>query len=775
MKKSFLFAAIVVFSVVACQKERPVAQEGNYTIRASRESSVDTRSTISDKGAFAWSAGDAIGLWNGKKFIKLTTNASGATADFTGTMVGTAQSYAVFPFALNANVESGTLKVTLPSSYEWKEGETNSPMLAECGENPTSLSFKHLGGLVKVSIKNVPADATKFVLTADKDIAGEYSVENIEGTNIIKSTSTEANNSVAFTFTAGIAKEMVFYVPVPVGEYKFTVALHKDDGTQLWSFDGSSINKVNRAKFILMPELTIVNIPATGEDHSGVVKESETAEVYRITTADGLVYAAANLFAQKKDGVYNIAADLDMTDKSYVAPKIDNEAGNFTLNGNGKTISNLGDRLIAETGSAKTVTIKDLTLDKANISVENIGTNATQGVAAFIGYAGTSENIVLENCHLSNSSIEANSSKWIGGLIGYAAGFNEAGNGPVFETVKITNCSVKGSTFLGGDSSVGSVIGHGIGDAATLVLIDNVKVSNNTISGTNDNKLGSVFGTVGSEVDPTAWNGNANGVHLDNSTIGENTVGGNKVSGLNKLYGRNFCNLWIDGSLLKTVSSQEGLNDAAKTPKTTIKLAAGTYSLTSDVADGVTFEGKGDGSAIIEINQAVALHGKNVSFRGVTVKSPNSNYTGIQHAKSVKYENCIIEGQPFSYAEDAVYEWCTFVQTSRDAYNIWTYGSKNITFRSCKFQCSGKSVLIYNEGTLAAGTVNFNDCEFTATDSVTGKAAIEIDSTFSSYEVNITNCTQQGFANGSVSGNPLWNKKKGDKTVKIVVDGTPVL
>ena len=267
MRKTFLIAAAAVLSIVACQKEMPVAPEGNYTVRASRESAAGTKSTVSDDGAFAWSAGDAIGLWNGKKFCKLTTkNGGSSTAVFGETMEGTAQSYAVFPFALNAKVESGTVKVTLPSSYEWKSGETNSPMLAECGENPSSLTFKHLGGLVKVSVKNVPADAAKFVLTADKDIAGEYSVTADGENKIIKTAGDGAGKSVEFTFTAGNATEMAFYVPVPVGDYKFTVALQKEDGTQLWSYGGASVNSVTRAKFIIMPELTLTTIPGTGED-----------------------------------------------------------------------------------------------------------------------------------------------------------------------------------------------------------------------------------------------------------------------------------------------------------------------------------------------------------------------------------------------------------------------------------------------------------------------------------------------------------------------------
>ena len=223
------------------------------------------------------------------------------------------------------------------------------------------------------------------------------------------------------------------------------------------------------------------------------------------------------------------------------------------------------------------------------------------------------------------------------------------------------------------------------------------------------------------------------------------------------------------------VVNQEGLATAVTTPNSTVKLEAGTYTLPSTVGDGVTIEGPADGSVVISVPTAVAYHDKDIAFKGVTVKSPNGNYIGIQHAASVKYENCVIEGQPFSYAKTAVYEGCTFEQTSNDAYNIWTYASADITFKDCIFNCAGKSVLIYNEGALESGKVTFNGCEFHASESVTGKAAIEIDSRFTSYVVRITDCTQNGFSNGSVSGNPLWNKKQGEKSVTIVVDGTQVL
>ena len=151
-----------------------------------------------------------------------------------------------------------------------------------------------------------------------------------------------------------------------------------------------------------------------------------------------------------------------------------------------------------------------------------------------------------------------------------------------------------------------------------------------------------------------------------------------------------------------------------------------------------------------------------------------TNYQGMQHSSNLEFNNCVIVGQPFGYAAGLVYNKCTFKQTSPGAYNIWTYGANPVTFNDCVFESAGKSVLIYNEGALVTGVNKFNNCKFVASQKVAGKAAIEIDQTFTNYEVEINGCTATGFDNGSVSGNSLWNNKKGivaGKTLVVKVDG----
>lgn len=224
-------------------------------------------------------------------------------------------------------------------------------------------------------------------------------------------------------------------------------------------------------------------------------------------------------------------------------------------------------------------------------------------------------------------------------------------------------------------------------------------------------------------------------------------------------------------------STQAEMTAAASQPNTVVKLAAGnSYTLSATPADGVVFSS--DDAATTTVKIPAAVTATNVSFENVTVESPNDNYIGIQHATTVKYKGCVITGQPFSYAADASYEDCKFVQTVSGSYNIWTYGSSNITFTRCAFSCAGKSVLIYNEGTITGQTATFQDCTFNASAPATGKAAIEIDSSLPAgvgtpYKVVINNCTATGFANGSVSGNSLWNEKRGTKAT-VIVDGVTV-
>ena len=236
-------------------------------------------------------------------------------------------------------------------------------------------------------------------------------------------------------------------------------------------------------------------------------------------------------------------------------------------------------------------------------------------------------------------------------------------------------------------------------------------------------------------------------------------------------------------------STQEELNAALNNPtdangnptsKIAVDLKKGSYTLPGDKMDNKEISITGTKDTVIDLTSGTAAHNASITMEGVKVKSTNGNYTGIKHAAATIFKDCVIEGQPFLYAKDAQYINCTFNQTSSNAYNVWTYGAENVLFKDCTFKCAGKSVLIYNEGSINGQTVEFKNCKFNATTPVTGKAAIEIDSSLLGngiYTVIIDQATADnvtGFDRGSESQNSLWNNKKGTKAT-VIVAGTTVL
>ena len=226
-----------------------------------------------------------------------------------------------------------------------------------------------------------------------------------------------------------------------------------------------------------------------------------------------------------------------------------------------------------------------------------------------------------------------------------------------------------------------------------------------------------------------------------------------------------------------TIATVLAANSAATEVAMNLPASETAYTLPGDKMQNKTVTITGTKDTVIDLTAGTAAHGASITMEGVTVESTNGNYTGIQHSTATIFKDCVIKGQPFLYAKDAQFINCTFEQNSSDAYNVWTYGAGSVLFKDCTFNCAGKSVLIYNEGSLASQNVEFQNCKFNASAPVAGKAAIEIDCTFTSYNVVIDKATADNvtnFADGSKSGSPVWNVKKGDKPTTVTVAGAVV-
>ena len=169
------------------------------------------------------------------------------------------------------------------------------------------------------------------------------------------------------------------------------------------------------------------------------------------------------------------------------------------------------------------------------------------------------------------------------------------------------------------------------------------------------------------------------------------------------------------------------LNEAIANGETYIVVAPGNYSLPTTDSD-ITLVGGRD--TVITINKPKA---NKITIQGVTVVG-SGNYTGIQHSDTVVYENCLIKGVQFLYANKVVFNNCTFDLTEKADY-IWTYGAKDVEFNNCTFNTAGKAILIYTEAASHVTNVSVKGCTFNATASALAggnvAAAIEIDSSLS--------------------------------------------
>ncbi len=231
----------------------------------------------------------------------------------------------------------------------------------------------------------------------------------------------------------------------------------------------------------------------------------------------------------------------------------------------------------------------------------------------------------------------------------------------------------------------------------------------------------------------------------------------------------------VKGASAVADTQGELTNAINQNSEVTVKLTkADTYDLPEMGDKEVSIIGTKD--TVIDMKNKINK-AKSISFEGVTVNFGANDYCGFQHTGKLTYRDCTITGKQFLYGDEVEFNNCVFEQDIAD-YNVWTYGAGKVLFKDCTFNCAGKSVLIYNEGSINGQTVEFKNCKFNASAPVAGKAAIEIDSSLlrnGIYTVIIDQATAdsvRGFGTGSASNSTVWNNKKGTKATVIVAGST---
>ena len=305
-KTTILLAAAALIAFCACSRE-PAAPEnaapGAISLNLGAEDPA-TRVTFENDITFKWSEGDRVGAYMYSTTLpntgigegtygpwiapfNLVSGAGTGSGEFTfeiaypenGEKVG---HVAMYPFTANAaweyqseyDEDNATLRFNLPD--KWKdlpnlEG-VRIPMVANLDSNERPFVFRHVGGAVKVTLKNVPAGARYFKLSADKNLSGIFVISQDEiGHGALRGEGTAQYVELQLAEGAGKALESVdIYFPVPTGTFTFNLGIYGDGVTYLEKW-GTTPNTIARGQILRMPAVDL-NGSGGGQGGNGPVE-----------------------------------------------------------------------------------------------------------------------------------------------------------------------------------------------------------------------------------------------------------------------------------------------------------------------------------------------------------------------------------------------------------------------------------------------------------------------------------------------------------------------
>ena len=229
MKTRYILMSVAAAAMtfVSCVKDNVSDSVfSDVTLNAVTEGG-QTKTALTGFADVVWSTGDKIAVWDGTAFTDFTlvSGEGTASADFSGTLAaGKTATAAVYPAAAKGSDMSA---VKYPAEYTYSEMGVNAPMVADVAEG--LLEFKHVGGVAKFDVYNIPATAAAFVFTANSKITGDFTV-----TSGAVATSGTTPESVKINFTPGSMKSATFMVPLPTGTYNgFSVKFVDAQGAEV--------------------------------------------------------------------------------------------------------------------------------------------------------------------------------------------------------------------------------------------------------------------------------------------------------------------------------------------------------------------------------------------------------------------------------------------------------------------------------------------------------------------------------------------------------------
>lgn len=361
MKKILL--ALCTVLLVACTDENDYggSVNGNNVLRARIESTEEIESRVAINGnSVCWEESDYIGVYG-----NITPNVlfeykteQGGVAEFQGNLNLKQENVVVayYPYQEDAELNNNELTIQLPNEYTYK-GNSNAPMLG-AKQDDGAFVFKHLCGLMRITLGDLPEDAERFVITSSTVITGKAIVKDVSVDNaILVMDANQMGKTITYHLDNLATNDGLrhFFVPLPVGTYqKIEVSLYgKDKGEPYFTRSVSEI-KVERADMIEMP---VIN-GTTGDNYvlNETVTEMAIDVVDEVTLSgenkDVLIYSK-NLPSESIPTVGQIIVSKPQTNLPdgflgrVTKVEVDNE-GNYTVHTEMPALTEVFDKLYVD-------------------------------------------------------------------------------------------------------------------------------------------------------------------------------------------------------------------------------------------------------------------------------------------------------------------------------------------------------------------------------------------------------------------------------------------
>ena len=256
--KKYIAILATVLAFAACTKEAsveesetnkntPTTETNIYSLTVSMEA---TKTIIAGQTDIRFEKDEEIAIvTTDNSVVTLAAESTGTTVTFKGDIgsktIATG-AHVVYPASFMTTAD----KVVYPTTET--PDVTVLPMAGTIAANG-SVTLKHLGGLVKITVKDVPAIANTIEFVSDQNITGTYNLGFDGSGNPTLSSGVSQTKKVTFTVTGG---EKTIYVPTPAVSGT-TLTINVTDGSNTFFSRTKSISYGGRASFLGMKDVWI--------------------------------------------------------------------------------------------------------------------------------------------------------------------------------------------------------------------------------------------------------------------------------------------------------------------------------------------------------------------------------------------------------------------------------------------------------------------------------------------------------------------------------------